>query len=151
MKRYCLVLLFGIFILSSPPSIAEQSTAEIKDDNAILGIWLNAKKDGFIKIYKNNNKLDGVIVGGKNPEGANRVDINNPDPKLRSQLLLGKVILHGFSYESDNKWIGGQIYDPNNGKTYRCELELIDRQNLSVRGYFGIPIFDLTEIWTRKQ
>ncbi len=117
MKRYCLVLLFGIFILSSPPSRAEQSTAEIKNDNAILGIWLNAEKDGFIKIHKNNNKLDGVIVGGTDPEGANRVDINNPDPKLRSQLLLGKVMLHGFIFEGNNKWIDGQIYDPNNGKT----------------------------------
>ncbi len=37
MKNYCLVLLFGIFILSSPPSIAEQSRAEIKNDNAIFG------------------------------------------------------------------------------------------------------------------
>ncbi len=152
MKNYCLVLLFGIFILSSPLSIAEKSTAEIKGDNAIFGIWLNAKKDGFIKIYKNNNnKFDGVIAGGTTPEGDNRVDINNPDPKLRSQLLLGKVILHGFIYEGENKWIDGQIYDPNNGKTYRCKLELIDHQNLSVRGYFGIPLFGRTEIWTRKQ
>ncbi len=146
MKSYLLVLLFGIVILSSSRSIAE-----IENDNAVLGIWLNAKQDGFIKIYKNNNKFDGVIVGGPNPEDASRVDINNPDPNLRSQLLLGKVMLHGFIYESDNKWTRGQIYDPNNGKTYRCELELIDQQNLSVRGYIGFPLFGRTEVWTRKQ
>ncbi len=151
MKNYLSVLLLGIVILNSPGIIAEQANSEIKNDNAILGVWINAKQDGLIRIVKNKNKFDGVIVGGVKPEDVNRVDINNPDPKLRSQLLLGKVMLSGFVFEGDKKWSGGEIYDPNNGKTYQCKLELIDQKNLSVRGYIGFPLFGRTEVWTRKQ
>ena len=104
-----------------------------------------------MQIYKNANNFDGVIVGGPNPEDADRVDINNPDPQMRSQSLKGLVILNGFSFEGDNKWTEGQIYDPNNGKTYRCNLELIDQETLSVRGYIGILLLGRTEVWTRKQ
>lgn len=70
---------------------------------------------------------------------------------MRSQLLIGMVMLHGFIYDGDNKWKGGQIYDPNNGKTYQCELELINQNKLSVRGYIGFPIFGRSEVWTKKQ
>lgn len=156
MKKYLLVLIFAFVIFSPPQSIAEQSIAEqsiVENDNAnaILGTWLNTKQDGYIQIYKKTNNFDGVIVGGPNPKDANRVDINNPDPKMRSQLLVGMVMLNGFVYEGDNKWKGGQIYDPNNGKTYQCELELINQKKLSVRGYIGFPLFGRTEVWTRKQ
>jgi uncharacterized protein (DUF2147 family) len=59
--------------------------------------------------------------------------------------------LKGFVFEGNNEWKEGHIYDPNNGKTYRCNLELIDQETLSVRGYVGISLFGRTEIWTRKQ
>ncbi len=136
-------------MLSTPLLIAEQSMSENEDE--ILGIWLNAQQDGFIRIYKKTNKFEGIIEGSPNPEDSERVDSNNPDPKLRRQLLTGMVMLHGFSFDGSNKWMGGQIYDPNNGKTYKCELELIDNQKLSVRGYMGIPLFGRTDVWTRKQ
>lgn len=146
MKNILSLLAFCIAIFCSQLSIAESA-----EGNAILGVWINAQQDGLIKIYKNSNHFDGVIVGSPNPEDANRVDINNPDPRLRSQSLKGLIILNGFSFKSDNKWTEGQIYDPNNGKTYRCNLELINHEKLSVRGYTGIPLFGRTEIWTRKQ
>ena len=139
------IMVFCISLFS-----ATQSMAEFEKGHEILGIWLNAEKDGLIKIVKNENNFEGVIVGSPVPEDENRLDINNPDPKLRNQSLQGLVILKGFLYQGDNKWTDGQIYDPNNGETYRCNLELINPDNLSVRGYIGISLFGRTEIWTRK-
>ncbi len=146
MKNILSLLVFSIAIFCSQLSIAEST-----EGDAILGIWINEQQDGLIKIYKNSNHFDGEIVGSPNPEDANRVDINNPDRKLRSQPLQGLVILKGFVFEGNNEWKEGHIYDPNNGKTYRCNLELIDQETLSVRGYVGISLFGRTEIWTRKQ
>ena len=145
MKNYLPFIVFCFTIFSSLESMAGS-----KEQDAILGTWLNAKQDGLIKIFKNRDQFDGVIVGSPNPDGTKRTDINNPDLKLRGRLLKGVVILHGFHFEGDNEWTGGQIYDPNNGETYRCELELIDPDKLSVHGYIGIPLFGRTEVWTRQ-
>lgn len=135
---------FGAILLSS-------SCVYAGSGDEILGIWLNAQGDGYIEISKNAKSFEGVIVGSPNPDGAKRVDINNPEPKRRSQSLLGLKILSGFSFDGVDRWTGGQIYDPNNGKTYRCNLELIERDTMAVRGYVGIPLFGRTETWTRKE
>jgi uncharacterized protein (DUF2147 family) len=146
MENYLSLMAFCVAILCSPPSIAE-----FEKGDEILGVWLNAQQDGFIRIYKNENNFEGAIVGSPNPEDTNRVDINNPNPQLRNQLLKGLVILNGVNFAGNNQWTKGQVYDPNNGKTYQCVLELTDHKNLSVRGYIGIPLFGRTEVWTRKQ
>ncbi|MEO1367538.1 MAG: DUF2147 domain-containing protein, partial [Acidobacteriota bacterium] len=59
-------------------------------------------------------------------------------------------ILEGFEAEGDGEWSGGTIYDPNNGKTYSCTLELEGADTLKVRGYIGVSLFGRTERWTRR-
>lgn len=115
----------------------------------IVGVWLNANADGYIEISKQGEEFSGTIIGSPNAQDAQRTDSNNPDPQLRNRLLKGLVILQGFRYAGEKMLSDGEIYDPNNGKTYQCKLELLDRNQLSVRGYVGIPLFGRTEIWTR--
>ncbi len=57
----------------------------------------------------------------------------------------------GFAANGEGKWTGGRIYDPNNGKTYKCTLELANDGTLKVRGYVGISWFGRTETWTRQE
>ena len=59
--------------------------------------------------------------------------------------------MQGFRYKGDNKWTGGTIYDPNNGKTYKGNITKIDTDTLKLRGYIGVSLFGRNEIWTRKQ
>ena len=59
-------------------------------------------------------------------------------------------ILEGFQAKSAEKWADGTIYDPNNGKTYSCTLELENEKTLKVRGFIGVSLFGRTERWTRK-
>jgi uncharacterized protein (DUF2147 family) len=57
-------------------------------------------------------------------------------------------MLWGFEYEGDNTWKKGRIYDPENGKTYKCKMKL-EGATLKVRGSVG-PFGRTTE-WTRVQ
>jgi uncharacterized protein (DUF2147 family) len=145
MKKNLSILAFYVLFLCS-----QLSVAELVNDDAIVGIWLTAEEDGYIRIYKNINTIEGLVFKSFKPEDAQRVDSNNPDPKLRDQSLLGLVILKGFNFDGFNSWTGGQVYDPNTGITYQAKLELIDDNKLALRGYVGIPLFGHTENWTRK-
>ena len=117
-------------------------------DRGIEGVWINAAGSGYIELRHEGQTLFGTIVGG--PDDEDRRDVNNPDPSLRDRSLTGVRILEGFQSAGSGKWSGGTIYDPDNGKTYRCILELEDEDTLKVRGYIGISLFGRTERWTRK-
>ena len=48
-------------------------------------------------------------------------------------------------------WEGGTILDPNNGKTYKARLKLIDDgKKLEVRGFVGAPLLGRTQTWIRE-
>jgi uncharacterized protein (DUF2147 family) len=57
--------------------------------------------------------------------------------------------LSGFKFAGDNLWEDGTIYDPENGKTYRCKITLESPNRLNVRGFVGISLFGRTTVWTR--
>lgn len=123
---------------------------QANESEAILGVWNNAEKDGYIEINSDGNMFEGIIIGGPNPEDSNRLDENNPNPKLRNRPLIGLKLLQGFKYAGNNKWTKGKIYDPNNGKTYKSNLTLNEDGTLKVRGYIGVSMFGRTETWSRK-
>ena len=114
--------------------------------DAITGVWLTAPKDGKIEIYKEADHYFGKIVWGKE---TGRKDDKNPDASLRNRDLMGTVILKKFKFNGKDKWESGSIYDPNNGKTYSCNIKLKDKNTLEVRGYIGFSLLGRTEVWTR--
>jgi len=116
------------------------------DPDAIIGKWLTSDKDAIIEFYKCGKKYCGRIVWAKEP---NKKDIHNPDPSLRNRPLLGATILEGFEFNGKNEWVHGRIYDPDNGKKYKCKLKIDKDGILEVRGYMLIPLFGKTVKWTR--
>lgn len=127
------------------------SKSQTKADD-IIGIWLTAGKEpAKIQIYKSGEKFYGKIIWLKNPvdNGKPKVDGNNPDKSKRSNPVMGLVLLSGFKFDGDDEWNGGDIYDPESGKTYGSYLYLKDNNTLKVRGYIGISLFGRTETWTR--
>lgn len=114
-------------------------------------VWYNTDRSAKIQIYKNGSAYEGKIVWLKEPKdanGANKVDKHNPDERLRNKPVNGLVILRGLKLETSGKFTGGTIYDPKNGKTYSCKMNLIDPTNLEVRGFIGISLLGRTEHWT---
>ena len=120
----------------------------------ILGIWLTGSTNGKVEIYKCGDKYCGKIVWMKNPtyeDGTPKMDKHNPDESKRSNRTMGLVMLSGFNYDEDMEWEDGEIYDPDDGKTYSCQLTLLEnKQILEVRGYIGIPLFGRTEEWIKS-
>ncbi|HTY00279.1 MAG TPA: DUF2147 domain-containing protein [Bacteroidota bacterium] len=133
--------------LSGSTARAQDSTAAKK----ILGEWLTAEGTSKIEIYKEGEEYCGRISWLKEPErdGKPRVDDKNPDEKLRSRPLIGLVILRGFSFDGEDQWTGGKIYDPKSGNDYSAKMTLKDDHTLNLRGYVLMPLFGRTETWTR--
>ena len=108
--------------------------------------------ESVVEIYKSDGSYCGKIVWGKgvdDPNGEERLDTNNPDESKRNQKLIGMDIVWDFKYKGKNRWGGGKIYDPDNGKTYSCNAKL-KGDKLNIRGFIGVSLFGRTTIWTRK-
>jgi uncharacterized protein (DUF2147 family) len=82
--------------------------------------------------------------------GKPKFDWRNPDAAKRSRALLGVPLLNGFTYSGDDVWEGGTIYNPDDGKTYKCKMTL-NGNRLDVRGFIGISLFGKTTTWTRAK
>jgi uncharacterized protein (DUF2147 family) len=132
-------------------AIAFSITASAQNADAILGTWVNPNGQDHILIYKRGNKYFGKLDWIKFPndeQGKPKTDKENPEPALRSRPDLGLELLKDFTYDGDNVYDDGTIYDPKNGKTYSCKMTL-EGSALKIRGYIGISLFGRTEVWTR--
>jgi len=125
--------------------------ASAQKADAILGQWVNPNGQDHILIYKKGNKYFGKLDWIKFPndeQGKPKTDKNNPDQALQSRPDLGLELLKDFTFDGDDVWDDGTIYDPKNGKTYSCKMTL-DGNNLRIRGYVLFSLFGRTEVWTR--
>ena len=139
-KIIMLITFVSVFVLAVSLMAAYTS----KPDEA-LGIWLVPKGDAKVMIMKCGETICGKITWLKTPED---LDTKNPDPAKRKNKILGMSMLWGFSFKA-NEWVGGQIYDPDSGNTYKCKMWMINANKLNVKGYVGIPLFGRSEVWTR--
>jgi len=143
MKRSLLLLL--IYITAA-------SFVQTPKADDVAGNWYTAQNKAKVQIYRSGNKFFGKITWLKepnNPDGKPKVDKNNPDASKRANPIVGLQILSGFVFE-DDEWVSGDIYDPENGKTYSCKMSMPDKNTLKVRGYIGISLFGRTETWKRE-
>ncbi|WP_080054123.1 DUF2147 domain-containing protein [Spirosoma aerolatum] len=144
---------FAIFLLIV--SLITPSFAHNTDDpDAVLGKWLSSKKRNQVQIYKQGNKYYGKLVWMLEPNDPStnkpKVDTENPDEKLRNRPLINMVLLKDLVYKGNNVWSGGEIYNPEDGKTYNCDLTLKDANTLDFHGYvMGISLLGKTRTWTR--
>jgi uncharacterized protein (DUF2147 family) len=140
-------MLVTLLIVSMEHVYAQKGNAD-----AIVGTWLVGSGKGHVQIYKDKGKYFGKMVWLKEPNddaGKPKVDKNNPDAKLQSRPIMGLVNLNNFTYDGDNKWEDGTVYDPTKGKEYSCVMTLIDANTLEVRGYVGISLIGRTDTWKR--
>ena len=72
----------------------------------------------------------------------------------KDQPVLGMTIIKNVKQNADDKalWDGGEILDPNNGKTYKVRLKPVDGgKSMEVRGYIGAPLLGRTQTWVRVE
>ena len=119
----------------------------------IVGEWYNAEKDAVITLYEDGETVSGKITWMLYPNDVNgnpKTDPLNPDEKLKSRPRMGMVMMTGFSYDEDNVWDDGELYDPKKGKTYSGMMTVKDANTLDLRGYIGFSFIGRSSTWTRK-
>jgi len=116
-------------------------------EEAIAGVWYIPKQRANIEFFKKDNAYHGKIIQGSRRQ---RYDVNNPDPEKRKNLMVGTFIVKDVKFDGNNTWKGGSIYNPDNGKTYNCMIELIGEEKLKVTGYLGVSFFGKTQTWFKS-
>jgi uncharacterized protein (DUF2147 family) len=125
------------------------------------GVWLSDVKS-HIRIEKCGAGLCGYIskiaIRGelyqKNKEAIDKVGIQNAydyfnkDPALRSRPLLGLKILNLDTRQSATKY-SGTIYNPEDGKTYKGSVELLNNESLQLTGCIFYGKICKSEDWVR--
>jgi len=109
-----------VFLLTGSAAAAEpQPTGE----------WRTADGRANIRIDDCDGALWGIISWEKEPG----VDSNNPDPAERSRPTYGLHILLAMKPARPGLW-QGQVYNPENGKTYDSRISLTSPDVLRIEG-----------------
>lgn len=122
------------------------------EGDKIVGTWKTGSGKGHVQITKYGDKYGGKIVWLLNPNDASgkaKLDTKNPNEAKKKNTIMGLNNLLGFTYEGKGKYENGTIYDPENGKTYKCVMTLEGDNVLKVRGYIGFTLIGRTDTWTR--
>jgi uncharacterized protein (DUF2147 family) len=126
------------------------------DGDVVNGTWRTISENGEekseVEIYEEGGKVFGRIALLKQPldtEGK-PLKCGKCEGADKDRPLLGLVIIRNMVKTADG-YADGTIIDPNNGKNYRCRMEVVDGgKKLKVRGYIGFSLLGRTQTWLRK-
>lgn len=159
-QHFCLFLLALFLFLPVAGGVQASDAYTPSSPSDIVGDWLVQSQDAVIRIEQVGDEYQGRILwqlhdtygpeDGPELNGKIVTDRNNPDPALRSQPLTGLRLLKGLHYDADGrKWIGGRVYNSENGRTYNCLVRLQSPSRLQLRGFVGISLFGGNTVWSR--
>jgi uncharacterized protein (DUF2147 family) len=109
------------------------------------GNWLVKDQTAVIRVAPcGGGAYCGTIAWTSKPG----TDENNPDPSKRNHPIVGTQILLSMKPAGGDRW-DGQIYNPENGKTYTGHINLVSPDVLRVEGC--LLFFCGGENWTRSR
>jgi Uncharacterized protein conserved in bacteria (DUF2147) len=132
------------------------SPALSADPTSPAGLWQTVDDDtkqptGWFLISNHDGVYVGIIARMflKPGESPNVVCDQCKDDR-HDHPWLGLEIIRGMVQEDADKFGGGTILDPRDGKVYHATMKLTpDGQTLAVRGYVGVELFGQNQYWTR--
>ena len=120
-----------------------------------VGLWKTIDDDGktaksLVRISEQGGTLVGNIDKLLDPKDPVDAKCDKCSDDRKNQPVVGLQIIRGVKSEGDGIWGGGEVLDPNNGKTYRTRLKPVDGgKKLEMRGYIG-PFYR-TQTWIRVE
>ena len=121
-----------------------------------VGLWKSIddetkKEKSLIRISDSGGVLTGKLEKLLDPATAPDATCDKCNDERKDKPIPGMVILRGLKPDGD-VFAGGEILDPNNGKTYRCKLTVKEGgKRLDVRGFIGISLIGRTQSWLREE
>jgi uncharacterized protein (DUF2147 family) len=107
-----------------------------------VGLWKTIddetrQEKSFVRIVEQGGALTGKVEKLIDPAAASAKCDKCADER-KDKPLVGLQIIRNAKAGEDGAWEGGEILDPNNGKTYRLRLKPLEGgKKLEVRGYIG--------------
>ncbi len=126
-------------------------------DSTPAGLWRtmddhSGKEKSLVRIVEVNGEFRGTI------EKLFREPGEDPNPNCekcpgdkKNKPVVGMTILTGLK-KDNGLWSGGEILDPQNGKTYKCKARLENNgREMHVRGFIGMALLGRTQVWRREE
>lgn len=103
----------------------------------------------LIEIKKvKDNTYNGSIIDVFDVE--NKLNCKTCNGRLRGKRLQGTTVINNLKLVENGKFKDGKILDPDSGRTYSLEGELVENgKKLKLRGYLGISALGRSQIWLR--
>ncbi|HSZ24124.1 MAG TPA: DUF2147 domain-containing protein [Cytophagaceae bacterium] len=111
----------------------------------LLGNYQTPDKDGKVEFIKRGNRYFGKLTQSAHP----KKDVHNPNPAMHTTNLVGAEFIKDLVYKDKNSWEDGAIYDSRSGKTYSCDIVLLENGDIKIRGYLGFPLLGQSVIFYR--
>ncbi len=145
--RMRILLLIALGLISTLAAAAENP----------VGLWRtiddkSGKEKSLVRVTESNGQLQLTIekIFREPGEDPNPMCDKCPGEK-KNKPVIGMQIGNGLKKDGD-VWSGGEILDPQNGKTYKCKVWLEDKgKKLHVRGFIGVSVLGRTQVWLREE
>jgi len=135
-----LILLIAVFAFFSTEAQTVFGTWKTVDDET-------GEAKSHVEIYEKDGKTYGKVVKILNKDRQD-VTCTECEGSDKNKPVLGLTIIKGLEKEGD-EYTNGKILDPENGKLYKCYIELESKDKLKVRGYIGFSLLGRTQYWYR--
>jgi uncharacterized protein (DUF2147 family) len=123
------------------------------------GLWKTIddetkKEKSLIRISEAGGVFTGKLEKLLDPTAKADAVCDKCTDDRKDKPLVGMTLIKGVKQSESDKamWDGGEILDPNNGKTYKVRLTPGEGgKTLAVRGYIGAPMLGRTQTWIKAE
>ena len=131
MKQTILALGLVMFALPASAQSADPS-----------GTWVTQSGDTRVRIAKCGAEYCGIIAAS-----TYQKDTNNADPKLRDRAIVGVRMI--WDLKPDGDGYIGQLYNPQDGKTYTGKLKMTSAKTLQLSGCVFGGLICKSQTWAK--
>ena len=144
-------------IVTGAALVLSLATAVASAQMTPVGLWKTIDDDGkteksLVRIVDSGGSLSGRIEKLLDPKDNPNDVCDKCTDDRKDKPVLGLTILRHLKQHADDKsvWDGGEVLDPEDGKSYRARLKPLNSgKELQLRGFIG-PFYR-TQIWIRVE